>query len=238
MAQFEVPVAAPGEYVCVIAEIMTPSAPGRCVSYFRLCAPNGMRFGHRLWADLNVVLKQEEQDPEQEQMQEQQHTEQEQQSARSMSSPVVEQEHPRPEEAEERVMDGSMIYPKLESSSEEVRSAHADDPFRDPTSTPSVVSYAVSEASTENYSLDFAASEADESVQLLDSHESSSEDEFVVVPDMEHKNSPNEKSPEPSTSTTPEVKTPENEINSSRYRRQLTQIHEMVRIYVCFSKEV
>ncbi|ORZ01768.1 hypothetical protein BCR43DRAFT_191129 [Syncephalastrum racemosum] len=229
MAQFEVPAAASGEYVCVIAEIMTPSAPGRCVSYFRLCAPNGVRFGHRLWADLKVVAKQDESTQEQEpELQEQeQEQEQEQRHVQSTSPPMTELEHHHADETEVRVMDGSMIYPKLESSSEEVRSARDNDPFRDPTRTPSVVSYAVSEASTENYSVDFAASETGESVQLLDDHESSSEDEFVVVPDMEHKNSPNEKSPEPSTSTTPEVRTPENETDSSTYRRQLMQIHEM-----------
>lgn len=30
------------------------SVPGRYVSYWRLCAPEGQRFGHRVWVDIQV----------------------------------------------------------------------------------------------------------------------------------------------------------------------------------------
>ena len=32
----------------------TPSREGKCISYWRLTAPNGEKFGHRLWCDIDV----------------------------------------------------------------------------------------------------------------------------------------------------------------------------------------
>ena len=35
-------------------EMRTPKTPGRKVSYWRLAAPNGEKFGHKLWVDIHV----------------------------------------------------------------------------------------------------------------------------------------------------------------------------------------
>eukprot|EP00026_Physarum_polycephalum_P006536 Phypoly_transcript_06584.p1 GENE.Phypoly_transcript_06584~~Phypoly_transcript_06584.p1 ORF type:complete len:510 (+),score=78.76 Phypoly_transcript_06584:83-1531(+) len=50
-----VPVVAPGEEVDISVAMTAPSVPGRYVSYWRLCAPEGVRFGHRVWVDIQVT---------------------------------------------------------------------------------------------------------------------------------------------------------------------------------------
>lgn len=35
--------------------LKTPSRPGRFISYWRLTAPNGVKFGHKLWCDIDVM---------------------------------------------------------------------------------------------------------------------------------------------------------------------------------------
>jgi next to BRCA1 gene 1 protein len=49
-----VPPAGPGESVDISVPLVAPSLPGRHVGYFRLVTPAGVRFGHRIWADLFV----------------------------------------------------------------------------------------------------------------------------------------------------------------------------------------
>jgi len=46
--------AAPGEAVDISITLIAPDVPGRHVGYFRLVTPAGIRFGHRIWADLFV----------------------------------------------------------------------------------------------------------------------------------------------------------------------------------------
>eukprot|EP01102_Stenamoeba_stenopodia_P007387 TRINITY_DN206_c0_g6_i1.p1 TRINITY_DN206_c0_g6~~TRINITY_DN206_c0_g6_i1.p1 ORF type:complete len:191 (+),score=32.49 TRINITY_DN206_c0_g6_i1:286-858(+) len=46
--------AQPGETVNVSAALRTPTQPGRYIAYFRLIAPDGSHFGHRIWADIVV----------------------------------------------------------------------------------------------------------------------------------------------------------------------------------------
>jgi next to BRCA1 gene 1 protein len=45
-----------GEEVDISVNMVAPSIPGRYVSYWRLCAPEGIRFGHRVWVDIQVAL--------------------------------------------------------------------------------------------------------------------------------------------------------------------------------------
>lgn len=49
-----VPTVAPGEEVDISVAMLAPAVPGRYVSYWRLCAPEGVRFGHRVWVDIQV----------------------------------------------------------------------------------------------------------------------------------------------------------------------------------------
>lgn len=47
------PVVANGE-VDIAVDMTAPSVPGRYISYWRLCGPDGKRFGHRVWVDIIV----------------------------------------------------------------------------------------------------------------------------------------------------------------------------------------
>lgn len=49
-----VPIVPAGEEVDISVSMVAPSVPGRYVSYWRLCAPEGVRFGHRVWVDIQV----------------------------------------------------------------------------------------------------------------------------------------------------------------------------------------
>jgi len=50
----EVPPVAPGACADISLTLIAPELPGRHVGYFRLVTPGGVRFGHRIWADLFV----------------------------------------------------------------------------------------------------------------------------------------------------------------------------------------
>ncbi|GJJ78084.1 next to BRCA1 gene 1 protein [Entomortierella parvispora] len=43
-----------GGYVCLTLDLVAPKVPGRYISYWRLVAPNGERFGHRVWCDIMI----------------------------------------------------------------------------------------------------------------------------------------------------------------------------------------
>eukprot|EP00457_Paulinella_chromatophora_P006608 gb/GEZN01006627.1/.p1 GENE.gb/GEZN01006627.1/~~gb/GEZN01006627.1/.p1 ORF type:complete len:497 (+),score=34.21 gb/GEZN01006627.1/:46-1491(+) len=51
---FEVQQAVPGEVVILTVEVVAPQEPQQCVGYFRLQAPDGRRFGPRVWFDFIV----------------------------------------------------------------------------------------------------------------------------------------------------------------------------------------
>lgn len=50
-----VPSLQPGEAVDISVDMVAPASAGRYVSKFRLCTPEGSRFGHCVWADITVV---------------------------------------------------------------------------------------------------------------------------------------------------------------------------------------
>jgi len=56
-----VPSILPGQEVDVAVDMKSPVNPGRYVSYWRLCQPDGNRFGQRVWVDLLVVSPVEKQ---------------------------------------------------------------------------------------------------------------------------------------------------------------------------------
>ncbi|CAM9152773.1 unnamed protein product [Choristocarpus tenellus] len=47
--------ALPGEDFHVNVQLTSPSTSGRYIGYWRLCSPQGKKFGHRIWADIRVV---------------------------------------------------------------------------------------------------------------------------------------------------------------------------------------
>jgi len=50
-----VPAVEPGNEVDIAVDMVAPSKPGRYVGYWRLAAPDGTRFGQRVWADITVI---------------------------------------------------------------------------------------------------------------------------------------------------------------------------------------
>jgi len=54
-----VPSIQPNEEVDITVDMVAPASPGRYVSKYRLCTPEGARFGHCVWADITVVESQE-----------------------------------------------------------------------------------------------------------------------------------------------------------------------------------
>jgi len=50
-----VPAVEPGTEVDVAVDMVAPIKPGRYVGYWRLVAPDGSRFGQRVWVDITVV---------------------------------------------------------------------------------------------------------------------------------------------------------------------------------------
>jgi hypothetical protein len=49
---------APDDEVEVSVDLVAPERPGRYVSHWRLVAPAGPKFGHRVWVLIQVLLKQ------------------------------------------------------------------------------------------------------------------------------------------------------------------------------------
>ncbi|QUC20397.1 uncharacterized protein UV8b_04638 [Ustilaginoidea virens] len=45
---------APGQEFAFTTLLRTPTRPGKMISYWRLTTPDGLRFGHRLWCEVNV----------------------------------------------------------------------------------------------------------------------------------------------------------------------------------------
>ncbi len=49
---------APDDEVEVSVDLVAPEMPGHYVSHWRLVAPAGPKFGHRVWVLIQVLLKQ------------------------------------------------------------------------------------------------------------------------------------------------------------------------------------
>jgi len=54
-----VPAVEPAQEVDIAIDMIAPTKPGRYVGYWRLAAPDGTRFGQRVWVDIIVVPKEE-----------------------------------------------------------------------------------------------------------------------------------------------------------------------------------
>jgi next-to-BRCA1 protein 1 len=91
-----------GERVEFIVSMRTPNREGKCISYWRLTSPSGIKFGHKLWCDVDVCQE--------------------------VSSKPVETEHTEEARKEEKPSGSeAMIFPKLDKESP-VSSQHESAP--------------------------------------------------------------------------------------------------------------
>ncbi|OIW23627.1 hypothetical protein CONLIGDRAFT_637599 [Coniochaeta ligniaria NRRL 30616] len=115
---------APGQEVPFTVLLRTPSREGKVISYWRLTTKDGMKFGHRLWCDVNVQTPKYEEEAKQEP------------TEKPIEEKEVANEAPAAADVEEvkaESVDGSsattaesqMIFPKLEKESPEA-SIHQD----------------------------------------------------------------------------------------------------------------
>ncbi|KAG5983550.1 hypothetical protein E4U55_007885 [Claviceps digitariae] len=93
---------APGQEWAFAASLRAPSRPGRFISYWRLATSDGMRFGNRLWCEVNVRNT----------------TDQEVEHSAPSTSPPTSSPIAKTEEAKDDNQASSMmIFPKLENES-------------------------------------------------------------------------------------------------------------------------
>lgn len=99
------PPLAPGQEFPFTVLLRTPARPGKVISYWRLTNPDGERFGHRLWCDVNVRMVKKEVKPEP--------------KPEPVPEPEVKEPTPveEPQEEEESQASSQMIFPKLEKES-------------------------------------------------------------------------------------------------------------------------
>jgi next-to-BRCA1 protein 1 len=96
---------APGQEFAFTVLLRTPVRLGKIVSYWRLATPEGLKFGHRLWVDVNVRQVKVEQKPEVSRI------------ATLVQEPKVEPKVEEPEAEEPAMECSTMIFPKLEKES-------------------------------------------------------------------------------------------------------------------------
>jgi len=77
---------APGQEASFTVLMRTPSRPGKVISYWRLTGPTGLKFGHRLWCDVDVSQPIEQSDDSK--------TEVKQEEQSKMVFPKLEKESP------------------------------------------------------------------------------------------------------------------------------------------------
>ena len=53
-----------GEEMDISVTMTAPTVPSRYISYFRLCTPDGVRFGHRIWVDFIAAAKAAQPEPQ------------------------------------------------------------------------------------------------------------------------------------------------------------------------------
>uniref|UniRef100_A0A0D2XN18 ZZ-type domain-containing protein n=1 Tax=Fusarium oxysporum (strain Fo5176) TaxID=660025 RepID=A0A0D2XN18_FUSOF len=92
----------PGQEFPFTVLLRTPVRPGKVISYWRLTTPDGEKFGHRLWCDVNVRIVKEEPKPEPESEQE------------AKQEPTAVEE---PKQENDSQASSQMIFPKLEKES-------------------------------------------------------------------------------------------------------------------------
>jgi next to BRCA1 gene 1 protein len=107
---------APGQEFPFTVLLRTPAREGKIISYWRLTTKDGIKFGHRLWCDVNVHTPPKVTEEEEEEQQQQQITEE--------PKPIVEELKKVPS-VTESLKSSQMIFPKLEKESP-VASVHEE----------------------------------------------------------------------------------------------------------------
>ncbi|KYK58366.1 hypothetical protein DCS_05379 [Drechmeria coniospora] len=79
---------APGREASFTARLRTPARAGKIISYWRLTTPDGYKFGHRLWCEVNVIA-----------------------SPAGLSRPIIEAVNLQPDDSSKS--SSIMIFPKL-----------------------------------------------------------------------------------------------------------------------------
>lgn len=103
---------APGQEFPFTVLLRTPARPGKVVSYWRLTAPSGDKFGHRLWCDVSVRMVKPEVKPEPKpELESKAETPVEEIKAETHVEDI------KTTEAEESQASSQMIFPKLEKES-------------------------------------------------------------------------------------------------------------------------
>lgn len=189
---FSVPVTQPTKTVFVTADLQAPAECGHYVSYWRLVAPDGSRFGHRVWCDIVV--------------------EQEDVVSSTSSSMIFPRINTQPSVTTESVTNESFISesapgtPRTTTSSD--RPVLTEDPFQDPPSYASSLAYS---DRTPAGSVRSLPNESDDESDVLSQYSavSSENNDFIVVErdDQESHRSPSIRSTTPSIhSPTPSVR--------------------------------
>jgi next-to-BRCA1 protein 1 len=111
---------APGEEVPFTVLLRTPAREGKVISYWRLTTKEGMKFGHRLWCDINVQTPKYEEEVKSEPVEEKE-------IAKEVSAVDSVEEEPKAESTEassDTTQESQMIFPKLEKESPEASIHH------------------------------------------------------------------------------------------------------------------
>lgn len=104
---------APGEEVSFRVLLRTPAREGRVISYWRLTTNDGMKFGHRLWCDINVQAPKYEEEVKSEP------AETEEVIDVPAAAEIVKLKAGSTEDASDTTRESQMIFPKLEKESPE-----------------------------------------------------------------------------------------------------------------------
>ncbi|KAM5352232.1 hypothetical protein ACJ41O_004955 [Fusarium nematophilum] len=94
---------APGQEFPFTVLLRTPARAGKVISYWRLTTPDGEKFGHRLWCDVNVRMVKAEPEPAPEA------------EAEAEANQPIPAEEPKKEDDSQA--SSQMIFPKLEKES-------------------------------------------------------------------------------------------------------------------------
>jgi next-to-BRCA1 protein 1 len=109
---------APGEEVPFTVLLRTPSREGKVISYWRLTTKDGLKFGHRLWCDINVQTPKYEDEVKPEPAEEPI----EEKKLANEAPAVADEEEVKAEPTEgssTTTAESQMIFPKLEKESPE-----------------------------------------------------------------------------------------------------------------------
>jgi next-to-BRCA1 protein 1 len=87
---------APGEEFPFTVVLRTPGRDGKAISYWRLTTPEGIKFGHRLWCDVNVRSPKKVEEPK---------------------AAIKEEPKPASDAASVKTQESQMIFPKLDKES-------------------------------------------------------------------------------------------------------------------------